>query len=112
MNFLEQIKDDLNNMQKRTGTRSQCWVQARSLRELIDNFEKLDLLHKVEQNTVRTTSHYHVLCDLLDYFYKIKSPDQLMFMIMGHLSKRIEEKAKEELIIDQYENRPSINFKW
>ena len=110
MNFLEQIKDDLNNMQKRTDTRNQCWVQARSLRELIDHYETLDSLFKIKDSDIAKIGHYNVLCNLLDYFYKIKSPDQLMFMIMNHLSKRIEEKAKQ-LIIDQYESNPSINFK-
>ena len=103
MNFLEQLKDDLNNPMKRSGTREKCYVSTSALRQLVGHYERMDSVERVESRSFPQKSIRNRLYDILDCLYVNMDSDALMFMIMDFLSKRIQEKAKEKIITQAYE---------
>ena len=97
MNFLKQIKEDLNNPRNRHGMRDKVLVDVKSLRELIDNFESMDAEYRALHPDSRMLTINHQLHQMIEAAYQKqgKNAETTLMLIMDTLRPLMEEKHKE-----------------
>lgn len=103
MNFLETIKREMYNEERRRGLRNKCVVDTDSLRNLIDDYEKFDSFARSESDM-----HAGLINKLSNVLYALycenHDSERLMLTVMDILRPLIERRLKETTI-DRVYNR-------
>ena len=101
MNFLETIKRDMYNEEQRRSLRNKCVVDTRSLRVLIDDYEKFDSFARAQSDMHAGLEHklsnvlYALYCENHD-------SERLMLLVMDILKPLIEKRINETAIDNIY----------
>jgi len=97
MHSIQRIKTDLNSRERRMGMRKECVVNTKALREVINDYDRMDsrlrAMHLSEAPcTALPQLLYAVL--LAMYMRDKKSSDDIMRSVVAHLSDIIKEDDK------------------
>lgn len=97
MNFLERIKEELDNPRNRAGMRDQAAVSTRALRELIHHFEQLDSEARAEHNSRAGAPLEQQLSEVIKAVYHKQGRNSgiTLLIIMDTLIPLIEAERKE-----------------
>ena len=96
MKFLERIKRDLNDVERRSGMRSDVIVDSRSLYELIRRFEEMGTAERALQLEGRVQDVNQQLCNSIKAAYQQqnKNGETTLMLIMSTLMTLMEENHK------------------
>ena len=98
MNYLETIKNNLNDEQKRRGMRDRVTVDSVALRSLIEDYERFDANARAMVES-QYLSIEHNLHNILNALYKKNhDSERLMLLIMDILKPLITERIKSKTI--------------
>lgn len=107
MNFLQKIKSQISDMEKRQGLRNQILVDSRALNELIYHFEKLDSLVRMESicsnKNPNLTIEEHLHHVLHAAYAQNQDGELLLLKIIRIIEPLIEEKRKRKQINQIFE---------
>ena len=97
MNFLQRIKDSVNDPKNRCGSRDNVMVDVRSLRELIEHFERLDSTERALHPSSRQLEIEHQLHYLIEAAYHRQSKDAetTLMLVMDTLRPLMEQRHKD-----------------
>lgn len=106
MNFLQRIKDNLNDYRNNHGRRQQVIVDTSALRELIDRFEDLDTECRALHPKARNQAIEKQLHDTINAVYQKqgKNAETTLMLIMDTLRPLMEERHKQQEIVRRCES--------
>ena len=98
MNYFQIVKRDINDEERRRGYRRKCLVDAIALRELVNDYEKMDAFARSQSDDMHT-SLAHKLSNVLRALYaENHDSERLMLLVMDILKPMIRERIKEKKI--------------
>ncbi len=96
MRPLDRLKADMLDMQRRRGMREKVVVDSRSLRELLDDYERMESVERLAHNQHNYEMANHLLHDAIaaSYHQSGRDSERTLLVIMDTLKQLIEESRK------------------
>ena len=101
MNFLQRLKEELNDPKNCMGQREKVLVSTKALRELLYHFETLDSYERATHKETRkqhiNEQLRHTIC--ASYHQQGKNTETTLMLIMDTLRPLMEERHKEKEMV-------------
>jgi len=97
MTPLKRLKKDILEIERRRGMRELVTVNSRALRELLDDYERMESAERVAHNGINSETITVALMDAIEaaYHQNNKNSETTMIVIMDTLKRLAEETRKQ-----------------